>query len=121
MTWRYEQATGRLSRDGIPLTVGYSGFAEGRNNPDMQMVRDVGPIPQGRWQLATIFDSPSHGPRCILLVAEEGTNTWGRSGFLIHGDSIGTPGQASHGCIIVGRHERELVWGTGDRALEVVP
>ncbi len=119
--WRYEQSTGNLSRDGIFFTRGYSGFESGKNNPAMQTVHDVGPIPVGRWILGAIMDSPSHGPRCIRLSPAEGTNTWGRDGFLIHGDSLARPGKASHGCIIIGRVQREQMWGTKDHILEVVP
>src|ERR1035438_5538324 len=35
------------------------------------------------------------------LTPESGTNTFGREGFLIHGDSVQNPGTASHGCIIL--------------------
>ena len=120
MTWRYSQATGELSRDGIFLCRGYAGFEEGKNNPAMQTVHDVGPIPQGRWTMTAMMDLPANGPRCIRLRPKEGTLTWGRDGFLIHGDSAAAPGRASHGCIIIGRLQRELVWNTQDRELEVV-
>lgn len=120
MTWRYEQASGNLSRDGIFLCRGYAGHGVGKNNPDMQTVHDVGPIPRGRWRMTAMLDTPEHGPRVIRLRAEEGTVTFGRDGFLIHGDSIAAPGEASHGCIIIGRIQREQVWRTQDTALEVV-
>jgi hypothetical protein len=121
MTWRYSQKTGDLIRDGIFLCRGYSGYEEGKNNPAMQTVHDMGPIPVGKWIMAAIMDSPAHGPRCIRLVPDEGTMTWGRDGFLIHGDSLSSPGNASHGCIVINRTFRELVWGTKDCHLEVVP
>lgn len=43
----------------------------------------------------------------------------GRSGFLIHGDSIAHTGQASHGCIILPRSVREQIAASGDDELEV--
>jgi hypothetical protein len=49
------------------------------------------------------------------------TNTFGRSGFLMHGDSTQSPGSASQGCIIMPRPVREQVWNSGDRDLKVVP
>ena len=119
--WRYSQSTGEMSRDGIFLSRGYSGHEEGKNNPAMQAIPNIGPIPVGLWKLLLIFDHPAKGPRCIRLEAADGTVTFGRSGFLIHGDSIANPGTASEGCIILGRVQREQIWGTKDRDLEVVP
>jgi hypothetical protein len=51
---------------------------------------------------------------------DRGTETFGRSEFRIHGDSIAHPGMASHGCIILPRAVRDAIWRSGDRALEVV-
>ena len=48
------------------------------------------------------------------------TPTFGRDGFLLHGDSKESPGRASHGCVIMPRSVREQVWKSGDRDLEVV-
>jgi hypothetical protein len=45
---------------------------------------------------------------------------FGRSGFLIHGDSIIRPGTASRGCIILAREIREQIAASGDADLEVV-
>ena len=119
--WRYTQSAGEMSRDGIFLARGYSGKDEGKNNAAMQAVHNVGPIPAGTWNMTVIFDHPAKGPRCIRLDPKEGTVTFGRDGFLVHGDSISNPGHASEGCIILGRVHRELIWGTNDRDLEVVP
>jgi hypothetical protein len=44
----------------------------------------------------------------------------GRGGFLIHGDSISHPGDASDGCIILTRPEREAIVKTGSKMLIVV-
>jgi hypothetical protein len=120
MTWRYSQSTGELSRDGIFLCRGYAGFEEGKNNPAMESVHGLGPIPKGRYTIAAIMDSKNTGPRVLMLVPEKETNTYGRDAFQIHGDSMSKPGGASHGCIIIGRIHRELIWGTKDRELEVV-
>ncbi len=45
--WTYAQKTGSLLQDGQAVATGYSGFDEGKNNPAMQAIHDVGPIPQG--------------------------------------------------------------------------
>jgi hypothetical protein len=47
--WKYVQSSGAMiAPDGEILRVGYSGrVLDGKNNPDMQHVRNVGPIPRG--------------------------------------------------------------------------
>lgn len=116
----YKQSTGLLSGNGLQFT-GYSGFKEGKNNPSLQDRPSVGPIPQGRWIIqGPPFDTSTHGPFVMRLLPEEGTNTFGRSGFLIHGDSIIHPGMASLGCIILPRTIREAVWHSEDRDLIVI-
>ena len=119
--WTYAQTTGELLQDGQHLATGYSGRDNGKNNPDMQAVHDVGPIPQGEWTIVgPPVNTAGHGPYVLALEPIAGTNTFGRSGFLMHGDSIELPGCASHGCIIMARVVREQVWNSGDRDLQVV-
>ncbi|HXX71107.1 MAG TPA: tlde1 domain-containing protein [Candidatus Acidoferrum sp.] len=119
--WTYAQKTGELQQDGKPVAHGYSGAGAGKNNPAMQEVPNVGPIPQGEW---TIFGPPvntdDHGPYVLTLRPALATETFGRSGFLMHGDSIEAPGCASHGCVILPRPAREQVWNSGERDLKVV-
>lgn len=120
MCWTYNSSNGVLARAGNIVSVGYSGFAAGKNNPLLENESNVGPIPRGRWKIVgEPFDSPEHGPFCLRLQSEPGTETFGRSGFLIHGDSIVHPGMASKGCIILLRAHREDIWSSGDRELTV--
>lgn len=117
--WTYAQSAGEMQRDGEFICVGYSGFGAGKNNPDMESVANVGPIPRGRYQIGSPFDSETHGPVVMRLTPCDGTETFGRDGFLIHGDSVSRPGGASHGCIILPRPERLAIAGSGDTDLEV--
>jgi len=122
MPWLYERKTGYLTREpGGPLVaVGYSGHGEGKNNPTLSPVADVGPIPAGSWSMvAMLTTTPTHGPCVITLAPAPDTVTFGRSGFLIHGDSIAAPGTASLGCIILPRPIREAMWRSGDRKVVV--
>jgi hypothetical protein len=120
--WTYAQKTGDLLQDGQKIATGYSGFDNGKNNPSMQAVPDMGPIPQGEWAIVgPPVNTPDHGPFVLHLQPAPTTNTFGRSGFLMHGDSIESPGCASHGCIIMARTVREQVWNSGDTDLEVIP
>jgi hypothetical protein len=120
--WTYAQETGALLHDGQLVTTGYSGFDNGKNNPAMQAVHDVGPIPQGDWTIGgPPINTAEHGPYVLTLTPAPSTNTFGRSGFLMHGDSVNAPGTASKGCIIMPRTAREQVWNSCDTDLEVVP
>jgi hypothetical protein len=49
----------------------------------------------------------------------DGTNTFGRSLFRIHGDNARH--DASEGCIILGPSIRKLIAASGDHDLEVMP
>jgi hypothetical protein len=133
--WNFHQATGEITHvitggvllaevmDPKPTSVcfAYSGNGVGKNNPAMQQVPCIGPIPRGRYRiLKPAFDSPTHGPVVMRLEAFPGTNTFSRSGFLIHGDSKRDPGNASLGCIVATRWARELIAENEDDILEVV-
>jgi Protein of unknown function (DUF2778) len=119
--WTYEQFSGSLSKDGIRVGTGYSGFGPGKNDPATETIPDVGPIPCGLWTIeGPTFNSTEHGNYCLRLEPQKGTDTFGRSGFLMHGDSIEHPGQASKGCIVLPKNVRSTVWQSGDYQLTVV-
>jgi Protein of unknown function (DUF2778) len=111
--WTYDQRSGALSKEGEFVVDGYSGFGEGKDNPDQEQIHDIGPIPKGVYEIGPQHDTDTHGPHVMSLTPEPGTNTFGRDGFLIHGDSVEHPGAASHGCIILPRNVR-------DRQIEVL-
>ena len=119
--WTYAQKTGELQQDGQHVATGYSGAGDGKNNPDMQSIPNIGPIPQGDWTITgPPVNTAEHGPYVLRLAPKEETDTFGRSGFLMHGDSRNAPGTASHGCVILPRPVREQIWQSGDQELEVV-
>lgn len=120
MTWKYEQESGQLSQNGADVAIGYSGAGNGKNNPSMQDVQSIGPIPQGRYTITEPHDTATHGPYVLGLTPHPENEMFGRSAFLIHGDSVKAPGTASKGCIIMPRKVREEIWDSGDTALEVV-
>jgi Protein of unknown function (DUF2778) len=121
MPWTYSQSTGQLTRNGAAVDqAGYSGAPAGRNNPNMQQVPDVGPIPRGRYRIGAPRSSADHGPH-VLDLAPEGHNALGRTDFLVHGERrTGPPGNASRGCIILPLTVRRQISASGDRELIVV-
>lgn len=121
MPWIYQQSSGRLYRNGTYVGTGYSGHGSGKNNSAMQGVAGIGPIPTGSYDIGAPFNHPQAGPYALRLTPKSGTYTYGRSGFLIHGDSLSNPGQASEGCIVESHPVRQQVWESGDHVLEVMP
>jgi hypothetical protein len=118
MTWTYKQSTGDLNSDHDYEGRGYSGTGEGRNNPAMQNVPDVGPIPVGTWNIGPAYDDDHLGPCVMHLDPAEGTETFGRSLFRIHGDN--PQHDASHGCVILGPLIRRIISSSDDKTLVVV-
>lgn len=124
--WRYTQSTGQLeeSADGVlwrQVWRGYSGYGRGLNDPDMQEIEAVGPIPIGEYMIGAPYDSEHTGPYTLPLEPRPGTNTFGRSAFKIHGDKkYGPPQSASHGCIIAPKEVREAIHESCDNDLLVI-
>lgn len=120
--WLYIQKTGELLTElGEVMRGLYAGNGEGKNNPEMQDKANKGPLPRGLYAIRPPFQHPKGlGPYCLRLVPSPGNDMQGRSGFLIHGDSIAEPGTASDGCIIAQRAVRERVWNSHDHLLLVL-
>lgn len=120
--WIYEQSTGVMRRPlGDELAVGYSGNGLGKNNPQWEGIRNKGPIPRGDWFMKSMLpETTNKGPCVIVLEPVAVRQQFGRSGFLIHGDSIANPGAASDGCIILPRPAREEMWAAKDHLVRVI-
>jgi hypothetical protein len=118
--WKYVQRSGELFHNDNHVAFGYSGLHEGKNNPEMQEHGGMGPLPVGVYTIMPPRDTPTHGPYVIPLMPDTSNQMFGRSGFLIHGDSSEHPGEASHGCIILARRVREQIWKSDEPKLQVV-
>jgi hypothetical protein len=117
----YNQKNGKLTDSfGHTIAVGYSGNGEGKNNPEMESLSNVGPIPKGKYTLGKPYNSTKVGKFAIPLLPYPENEMYGRSAFMIHGDSIKEPGTASHGCIILQRHIREAINNGTDKILIVI-
>ncbi|WP_350027887.1 RHS repeat-associated core domain-containing protein [Methylovulum psychrotolerans] len=124
LDWIYDQSTGGVTHvdengNSSSVGTGYAGNGAGRNNPAMQNVPDVGPIPQGTYDIGSGHSSRNTGPNTMNLTPRQGTNTFGRDLFRIHGDN--SSHNASHGCIVLGPNIRNQINNSGDHTLQVVP
>lgn len=118
--WTYRQSTGELTDEsGGAIGWGYSGSPDAKNDPYKQDQHNIGPIPRGLYTIGDPFDSATHGPFAMHLTPDPANEMYGRGGFMIHGDSVKSPGTASEGCVIMPRVVREQVWGSSDHTLMV--
>lgn len=101
MTWIWKQAAGELWRGEQLVAKGYSGAPAHKNVTASEGIKDIGPIPRGRWRMVSVFVQHSHLGRYAIRLDPVGHDALGRSEFLIHADSITKPGCASRGCIIL--------------------
>lgn len=110
--WLYVQSTGKLYRpDGSHCADCYSGHGSGINNPAMQTVENVGPIPVGLYVIGEVDDHK--GPLTIHLVPDPLNDMHGRHRFLLHGDNHFMNHTASEGCIVAPPAARAEVASVG--------
>jgi hypothetical protein len=124
MTFTYQQSTGRFSRNGALIGVGYSGHGAGLNNPAMEGAAGVGPIPAGHWKIEPARDGGHLGPLVMDLDPVPPFNAHGRTLFRIHGDNGHGDHSASDGCIILDHPFRQQIATAvahGDTTLIVSP
>lgn len=122
MSFVYSQSSGKMAHNGSDVAVGYSGHAEGVNDPAMQEISNVGPIPQGHYTISPPHADEQVGPIAMRLTPAPGNLMFGRGDFLIHGDTISMNHTASHGCIILPHDARVQIGAAvlaGDNQLEV--
>lgn len=119
--WIYRQRTGELQHNEEHSAFGYSGYGEAKNRTEDQHRPGLGPIPCGAYLIGSESDDLKHGPCALHLLPLTGTQTFERSGFMVHGDSKDHPGAASHGCIIVGPDVRHAMRDGHDKLLVVIP
>lgn len=104
----------------------YAGHGPGKNSPAMQDVPNVGPLPQGLYNIGLPYTDPEKGPNTMRLTPAPLNVMFGRSGFLIHADMAdpALAGTASEGCLVVQHDPRATVASfvtAGDNTLVVVP
>ena len=96
---------------GVFVAMCWAGCGIGKNNPSMQEVHDIGPLPRGLYRVGPWEEMhPGLGPMVAHLEMVSG-ESFGRSGFYFHGPANDPAkyGQESHGCVVVAHAGREIV------------
>lgn len=118
--WLYKQNTGELFHDGQFIARGWAGQKQGYNNPAMQDVADIGPLPCGYYEIGPAYDHPKLGEVTMDLKPSPNNAMFGRADFRIHGAAYVNPSLSSEGCIIQMRIIRERIDASPDRLLQVI-
>src|SRR5690242_13253774 len=90
--WIYSQGLGTLyqrNSDQDPATVvgqGYAGIDSGLNDPTMQCMQDLGPLPRGQYTIGGPVDGPTAYSLPLTPSPDTDMCNPPRSGFYIHGD-----------------------------------
>lgn len=108
--YKWQQNSGILTLGDKRVTVGYSGAPGHLNRTESESLSNRGPIPRGWYTISLVYPRhPKIGSNCAVLTPDKANNMFGRSAFMIHGDSIATPGRASEGCIVVDSKTRSML------------
>lgn len=120
--WIYQQSTGKLTLNGTLIGTGYAGHGAGKNNPAMQSVHNVGPLPEGFYTIGAVEAvGPGMTGKYVLPLTPDPKNAmFGRSGFFMHGDNPQMNFTASDGCMVFGFTSRLKVATSTDRELQVI-
>jgi RHS repeat-associated protein len=131
LKWIYQQSTGNLYHQPTnPSSLvlvsagGYAGHGIGVNNPSLDSIPNIGPIPQGTYtigpQQTIVTGTGVVLQGAMKLIPNDGNWMYGRAGFLIHGGNMQSQ-TSSAGCVIQPRNIRDLIGKSNDKLLEVVP
>jgi hypothetical protein len=119
--WTFSQSLGQLvDSTGVIVGRGWAGQGEGKNNPSLQTVPKVGPLPQGTYTINPPHDSSHTGPYTMDLTPDPSNEMFGRSEFRIHGASKSNPELSSEGCIVMPPAVRKAIWASSDHSIQVV-
>jgi RHS repeat-associated protein len=132
LCWIYYESTGTMlhvDSNGYAdyAAKGYAGIGAGYNNPDMQGVKNIGPLPQGGYTIQPQKDNITNGPHKRRLLASmrltpnAANEMYERYGFLIHGPHDNDRQDSSNGCPIFSRNVRDDIGDSGDNCLRVRP
>jgi hypothetical protein len=125
MTWTFSQSSGQIRNElGELVGAGYAGGAcgarpEAVNNPAMQDIHGVGPLPRGVYTKGVAVEHSHLGAFAIPLIPDPMNEMFGRGSFYFHGDTK-TPNCASEGCIVAAPSLRHEWYDSDDNEMMVI-
>jgi hypothetical protein len=121
LMYTFSQHSGVLRQNGLLVHAGgWAGQGEGKNNPSMQNVPNIGPLPRGHYLIGRAYTHVHLGPIVMNLTPAQDNEMFWRYDFRIHGAAFKNPELSSHGCIIQPRDIRIRIDIGSDKLLEVV-
>lgn len=110
--------------DGTLAGTGYAGGncgknPEGINNPAMQGVKDIGPLPEGFYTFGDLVEEGELGLYYFALNPDDSNDMLGRGDFYCHGDTS-IPRRASEGCIVIAHDVRREMHESLCQRIQVV-
>lgn len=118
----YSIMKGQLSLDsGVLVGTGYSGYGVHKNNPNSCKLKNLGPIPCGKYSIVNAPGDKRLGKMLLKLQPYAANQMYGRSGFYIHGEDSNPLTEDSHGCIVMSYSVRLFLNAASDRILTVIP
>jgi hypothetical protein len=120
--WTFVQSNGQLLNSTATLVgIGYAGNGAGKNNPAMQNVHNVGPLPVGIYGVGAPVNHTHLGPNAIPLIPDPANEMFGRSEFYCHAERIQPPpGLASDGCIVMEPESVRMWLAASGEKLQVI-
>lgn len=116
--WTFNQSNGEIRDGGQLVGVGYAGAGEGKNNPAMQEVHNIGPLPCGLYEIGEPKEGTHMGHFAVELIPHDSNEMFGRGEFFWHGDD--GKGTASEGCVCSSYAVRHMAYSGQDRTLKVI-
>lgn len=118
MSYEFDVRAGVFKHNGMVIDrTAYSGNGAGLNNPDMENVVGVGPLPRGGYEIGPFTTHPHLGVFVSRLKPLFKTD---RTELDIHGDNEHMNHTASDGCLILPLGVRKMMAASGDTKLSVV-
>ena len=118
--WIWHTNRGEMTRYGVFIASGFSGWLFGRNCTLYDHDKKYGALPRGSYVILPIRSSERLGKFALPLIPLSNVNTYGRRDFAIRGISLHVnPEDAAHG-IHVDVEIRKIIAVSGDNLLEVV-
>lgn len=91
---------------------------QGLNNPNYCSLHNIGPMPTGIYRIHAWGTFPEIGPNAAAL-EQIGGESYGRSGFYIHGPALNDPMNSSKGCLVIPHDDRMAFIACGFDTLTV--